>query len=202
MANYATVYVQTLLPFIFFYYQDGAYSAYCMAQKITWYGIHQKLFGAIFHGIFIGLFYYWFDMGFKGVVLATGIMFFVRFAVVYLLVTHRNDLTLFDDVSFFSRETTMNLLPLLKKDLSACALGVWGWWSFDICTLMATYLGATVAGGQTIIRVIVLLNFMLPMGFSAGCSINIGKSVGEEKTNLAFTFYKVSLYTGLCVVAV
>ena len=47
----------------------------------------------------------------------------------------------FPDVHFFSMETVTNLWPLLKLDLQGVAMGVWGWWAFDIFTLMTTYLG-------------------------------------------------------------
>ena len=124
------------------------------------------------------IFYVWLDMGYKGVIMATSFMFFARFLVNFCLVTFRDDVRKHDDVFLFSRETTNNLRPLISKSFASLALSVWGWWSFDIFTLMATYIGATEAGAQTIMRSIGLLTFMIPAGFSAGARINIGKSVG------------------------
>jgi len=192
MADYATTYVHITLPFIYFYYVSQAYSTYACQQEVTWYGFYAMLAGTVSHGIMILIFYVWLDMGYQGVIWATGVMFLFRFSGNYFMVVCRNDVKQYDDVHFFSRETTMNLMPLFRKSMSATALGVWGWWSFDIFTLMATYLGATQAGGQTIMRAIGLLTFMLPVGFSMGCSIMLGKSVGEERTNLAMTYYRVA----------
>ena len=86
--------------------------------------------------------------------------------------------------------------------MAAAALGVWGWWSFDIFTLMATYLGPVDAGGQTIMRAIGLLTFMLPVGFSMGCSIKLGKSIGARKTNLAMTYYRAAQITSIVITVI
>ena len=52
----------------------------------------------------------------------------------------------FSDVYLFSRETVSNLMPILKLDLKSVAMGVWGWWAFDLYTLMASYLGTDEVG--------------------------------------------------------
>ena len=78
-------------------------------------------------------------------------------------------------------------------------MSVWGWWAFDIFTLMATYLGGTTAAAQTIMRSIGLLTFMLPVGFATGCGILVGKSIGEKKPKLAMQFYKVSLAASIVI---
>ena len=110
-------------------------------------------------------------------------MFIFRASVNIGFVHLRNDVRKHDDVYLFSRETVTNLGPLLRKSLASMSLGVWGWWSFDIFTLMATYVGPATAGAQTIMRSIGLLTFMMPAGFSSGSAIMIGKSIGQEKVN-------------------
>ena len=138
-------------------------------------------------------------MGYKGVIMATGFMFFFRFAGNYFMCVCRDDVRQFDDVYLFSRETITNLTPLIRKSAASTALGVWGWWSFDIFTLMATYLGATDAGAQTIMRAIGLFTFMLPAGFSMGCGIMLGKSIGQERTNLGMQYYRISQISSCCI---
>lgn len=145
---------------------------------MTWYGLWATLTGTITHSIMILIFYVWLDMGYKGVMLSTGLMFIFRFAVNFLMTELRNDVRKHDDVYLFSRETVTNLTPLLRKSFASMLLSIWGWWAFDIFTLMATYIGATEAGAQTIMRSIGLLTFMMPAGFSGGCAIMIGKSIG------------------------
>ena len=104
------------------------------------------LAGTSTHAILVLILFVWLDCGFKGIMVATGLMFFVRFLVNFSLVTFRNDITKHDDVYLFSRESCTNLFPLMQKSLASMLLGIWGWWSFDIFTLMATYIGATAAG--------------------------------------------------------
>ena len=70
----------------------------------------------------------------------------IRFSVNYGMVTFRNDVKKHDDVYLFSRETVTNLGPLFRKCLASMSMGVWGWWSFDIFTLMATYISPQAAG--------------------------------------------------------
>lgn len=134
--------------------------------------------GTVSHAIMVCIFYLWLDMGFRGIVLATGLMFICRASVNVGMVHFRNDVRKHDDVYLFSKETVSNLSPLVKKSFAAMSMSIWGWWSFDIFTLMATYIGPAEAGAQTIMRSIGLLTFMMPAGFASGSSIMMGKSVG------------------------
>ena len=69
-------------------------------------------------------------------------MFFFRGFIGVTFVKFGGQFPVYSDVRFFSLETITNLEPLLKVDLEAVAMGVWGWWAFDIFTLMASYLGS------------------------------------------------------------
>ena len=159
------------------------------------------LAGTIAHGLLILILFVWLDAGFHGIMMATGLMFLVRFIVVFSLVSFRDEVRNHKDVYLFSRESCTNITPLFRKSLASLALGVWGWWSFDIFTLMATYIGTTAAGSQTIMRSIGLITFMMPMGFSVGAGIMIGKSIGQKNTNLAMQYYKVG-QVSMCLLSV
>ena len=76
-------------------------------------------------------------------------------------------------------------------------MGIWGWWAFDIFTLMATYLGGPVTAAQTIMRSIGLLTYMLPVGFASGCGILVGNSIGEKRPKLAMQYYRVAMATAV-----
>ena len=149
------------------------------------------LAGTISHGLLVLILFVWLDAGFYGIVLATGLQFLVRFIVVFCLVTFGDDVRKHKDVYLFSWESCNNIIPLFHKSLASLALGVWGWWSFDIFTLMSTYINTTAAGTQTMMRSIGLITFMMPMGFSVGAGIMIGKSIGQKNTNLALQYYRV-----------
>lgn len=73
-------------------------------------------------------------------------MYIVRFIANYSLVVCRDDVIKHDDVYLFSRETVTNLGPFVRKGFAAMSMGVWGWWSFDIFTLLATYISPAAAG--------------------------------------------------------
>ena len=159
---------------------------------MTWYGLVAVITGTVTHALMICIFCLWIDMGYKGVIWATGLMFFFRFFANYAMVTYRNDVKKYDDVYLFSKETVTNLGPLVRKSLASMSMGVWGWWSFDIFTLMATYISAEAAGAQTIMRSIGLITFMMPVGFANGAAIVIGKSIGEENKTLAMQYYRIA----------
>jgi len=58
-------------------------------------------------------------------------------------------------------------------------MGVWGWWAFDIFTLLAGTLSNNAISAQTILRSIGLVTFMIPVGFSSANGILIGGYIGK-----------------------
>jgi len=147
IAAYAIQYVKYTIPFIIFNYISQIYAAFAISQEVAWYGLISMIVGTVTHAIMICIFFLWLDMGYQGVILATGLMFAFRASINVGMVELRNDLRKHSDVHLFSKETVTNLGPLFYKSLSSMSLGVWGWWSFDIFTLMATYIGPAAAGG-------------------------------------------------------
>lgn len=79
------------------------------------------------------------------------------------------------------------------------SMGVWGWWSFEIFTLMATYVSPAATGAQTILRSIGFLTYMMPVGFANGAAILIGKSAGQENKDLAMKYYRVAFVAALVI---
>jgi multidrug resistance protein, MATE family len=57
-------------------------------------------------------------------------------------------------------------------------LGVWGWWAFDIFTLIASYMSVESIAAQTVLRNIALLFFMIPVGISQSTSLLVGNNIG------------------------
>lgn len=73
-------------------------------------------------------------------------------------------------------------------------MGVWGWWAFDIFTLMASYLSIDAVAAQTILRSMGLMAFMIPVGFTTACFILIGQNIGANKPALIQHYFYYSLY--------
>lgn len=72
------------------------------------------------------------------------------------------------------------------------AMGVWGWWAFDIITLIASYMGTNIIAAQTILRSIGLITYMLPVGISQACGTLIGNAIGESSEKKAKVYYTTS----------
>ena len=71
-------------------------------------------------------------------------MFTTRSFLNVMLVKCSGQFTHTSDVYFCSKETISNLGPVISIAMKNMAMGVWGWWAFDIFTLMASYLGPSV----------------------------------------------------------
>ena len=139
------------------------------------------------------------NWGFDGVCWATGLMFMLRGMIGVSLVKFGGRFPSYDDVHLFSRETITNLWPLLKIDLQGVAMGVWGWWAFDIFTLIGSYLAESVIAAQTIMRSLGLLTFMIPVGFKVACQILIGQNIGRACERAIRHYFKMCMYFSLAV---
>lgn len=71
-------------------------------------------------------------------------------------------------------------------------MGMWGWWAFDIFTLVASYLSADALSAQTIMRSMGLLTFMVPVGFASGTALLLGNQIGKGCSMSLLHYYKVS----------
>ena len=140
------------------------------------------VFGTLSHTAMVGFFYFYMDWGFTGICWATGLMFFVRCSINVLSVICGDKIKKHPDVHFFSKETIswVGLGPQLKIMTQSLVMSVWGWWAFDIFTLMASYLSAEVTGAQTIMRSLGLISFMMPVGFATASFAFVGISVGKK----------------------
>lgn len=149
----------------------------------------------------IGILVYGLDLGFTGICWATASVFVGRAIVTQIFIRCNKDLKWFDDVRLFSKETVSNLGPIVKLCLASMFMGIWGWWAFDIFTFMATYLGETQAAGQSIMRSLGLLTFMLPVGYASANGILVGNAIGESKPKLALMYYRVCMAMA-CIITV
>ena len=54
------------------------------------------------------------------------------------------------------------------------------WWITDSCLIMATFIGETATGAQTILRGFGVILAVLPFSFSCASGYFIGKAIGEK----------------------
>ena len=147
VADLATQYVTTLYPFHFFEMAGIVYNeCYAVNCRVTHYMMIKMAVGTISHAIMAYVFCVVYGWGFTGICWASGLMFLLRGVTSLICVKCGDKIPVFDDVYLFSKETVSNLSAILKLDLKSCAMGVWGWWAFDIYTLMASYLGTDEVG--------------------------------------------------------
>jgi Na+-driven multidrug efflux pump len=95
----------------------------------------------IVHIILSFLFYYVFEMGFFGVCLATLFQNLIKVFVAYFYVKYTPEFQNVYGTRVFSWESTENLWNQFSGGVGYTLMMAQGWWSFDVLTLMATYLG-------------------------------------------------------------
>lgn len=96
--------------------------------------------------------------------LATCFHFVIRFSINYYFVYWSGHFENYPEIKLFSSMTVTDYKDQLNLGMNSAAMGVWGWWAFDIFTLIASYMSAEIIAAQTILRSIGLLTFMLPIG--------------------------------------
>ena len=147
VAALATKFVHITYPFHFFEVLGNVYNVcYFSNCRIAHYTPISLVTGTVCHAILVYIFCIVNKGGFDGICWATGLMFIIRGMVSYICVKCGGSIPSLPDVYLFSKETVSNLTPVLLIDLKTVAMGVWGFWAFDIFILMASYLGITEVG--------------------------------------------------------
>ena len=83
-------------------------------------------------------------MGWAGICLATSLHFIARCAALWIYLLNLKEFNSVTDVYLFSKETSTNLGFQTHLGIMACLFGVWGWWAFDIFTLIGSYLSVSI----------------------------------------------------------
>ena len=105
-------------------------------------------------------------------------MFMTRFAINCGLVSTSKKCKKFPEIKFFSKLTISDFGSQIGLCLNSLAMGVWGWWAFDLFALIASYMSKETFAAQTFMRSIGLMTFMLPVGIAQACGTLIGNAIG------------------------
>ena len=166
---------------------------YAESHKYTMGGFLSLSLATLIHVALIFMLVGWLDMGWSGICIATSAQFFSRFVIsqIYLCCIEPYQKTNY--VSFFSASTTSSLRPQFDRGFMSMLMGVWGWWAFDIFTLLASYLSIAAISAQTIMRSLGLVTFMIPVGFNRAMSYYVGYYIGQGCEKSLKHYYNVAL---------
>jgi MATE family multidrug resistance protein len=148
---------------------------------------------SVFHFICVYLFINVMEWGFTGICVATSLQFVIRQVICVIQINTTPALKNTYGVKLFSRESTIQVGYQFNLGIMGMLMGVWGWWAFDIFTLMASYLSVTIVSAQTIMRSLGLMTYMIPVGFSTACGILVGKSIGCGSIAQVKFYYKICM---------
>lgn len=99
----------------------------------------------------------------------------------------------------FSKESTENLWNQFTGGVGYTLMMAQGWWSFDVVTLMATYLGKVSQQAQTILELLATMNYMIPIAMDIAGAILIGNAIGAGSERLVKHYFKWSIYIALLI---
>ena len=145
------------MPFVAFEFLSASLQQFAVSQHVRCNGTYANIAAFISHAFFTYLLYYAMDLGFMGLCWSQGVTMVVRFILHFYCVNFAGNFKKFDDLYFFSRETTSDLWPQIKNSLKILSQGIWEPWGVHIFTLMSSYLGANITAAQTITRNVALL---------------------------------------------
>jgi len=80
--------------------------------------------------------------------------------------------------------------------------GIWGWWAFDVFTLIASYMGSSDISAQTILRQMGLITFMIPVGIGQAIGTLVGNYIGQGCEASITYFYKMALWMAAIYAAI
>ena len=77
--------------------------------------------------------------------------------------------------------------------LASLMMGLWGWWAFDIFSLIGSYLAVEVISAQTVMRSLGLLTFMVPWGLMTSSGVLVGQNIGKGNIEAIKHYFTVTL---------
>ena len=147
--------------------------------------------------VFIGivlLFTLVLDYGYMGICWATFIHLFLRWLIAFTLINCREGFKKANEqAKFFSKATVQNLSYQFRLGLASLCFNVPSWWVTDILLIMATFIGESATGAQTILRGFGNILAVVPFSFSCASGYFIGKAIGEKDMVQIKSYYRVSL---------
>ena len=164
VAAYAIKYTRYTYPFLLLDFIGLAYLSYAGAQKVVSFSVFSVVPAMACQAITLKILYSSYGWGFESILAANGAMFVVRFLVSWSLVTKGGRFKSFDDVYFFSRETIANICPMVTIGCQGVAMGVWGWYCYDIFGLMASRMGEEEVAAASVMRIVAMSAVMIPIG--------------------------------------
>ena len=124
------------------------------------------------------------DMKIHGLAIATSVHFFARFFITYFLIMNDEDAKKCL-IPINHEDSFKGLKEMVHVGIDSFLNRVFGWWSFDVYTQLAAMLTDTDVAAQTILRIIGVFTFMVPIGIQSATNYLLGMYIGKNRVDLA-----------------
>ena len=161
-SHYAAVYVDTLIPAMFFHSQFDATRQYLNAQNKASMVMITMIITSSLHFLWCYLLVFQLQWDIVGVSMATLITYFLNFFVitVYCLCESEVRRSFF----FFTRESFQELRAYLAVGIPSTTMLCMEWWSFEVLAIMAGYISVAATGAHVVVLNTHVVIIMVPLG--------------------------------------
>ncbi|KAF2762095.1 mate family transporter [Pseudovirgaria hyperparasitica] len=198
-AKFLTVLVPGGLGYIYF----EALKKYLQAQEIMRPGTYVLLITSPLNAGLNYLFVYTFKMGLLGAPLATGISYWLSFA---LLLAYTRFVAGWECWGGWSRKCVQNMWTFTRLSLLGVIQVGTEWWAFEIVALAAGRLGTVPLAAQSVIMTTDQVMNTIPFGVGVATSARVGNMLGSKNAKgaarSANTAAWLSMLLGALVLAV
>ena len=137
--------------------------------------------GVAVHLLLVWLFYYVFEWGYEGVMLACGLLFFARFLAIYVLIQLNERIRKFDDVHLCSLETVMNCGPMAKLAFAILFMMIPPFIALEAYLILASYMSTESLSAFFILRNVFIFLREIPFAYLWICTMLTGICVGNGR---------------------
>ena len=177
------------MPSIFFYSHYDLYKRWLACMRITFFPMVAMFATTILHIPLCFLFVNYFDMGIKGLGLASSIKDCVLLVTVMIHGNCSDEIRPF--LSMPNRESLTGWGEYLKISLPSTIMICAEFWAFEILVVMAGIIGVTEQSAQTLVYSLATTVLMFPLGIQEATSGIIGNCIGSNNVPLAKRFFSL-----------
>ena len=190
-SHYAGVYVDTLIPAMFFHAQFDATRQYLNALNKASMVMVTMIITSALHFLWCYLFVFVWQWDIVGVSMATLISYFLNFAIITLYCMCQRDETVRKSFFFFTKDSFRDLKQYLAVGIPSTTMLCMEWWSFEVLAIMAGYISVAATGAHIVVLNTHVVIIMVPLGSQVAAIVTVGQAMGEGNHRKADWYYKL-----------
>ncbi|CAI2363767.1 unnamed protein product [Moneuplotes crassus] len=192
-ANYGRTYVLILLPGMFAMTQFETVRRYLQGMEIFSLSMWIQCVTMVIHIVMCYLLVFTYEFGVAGASIATCITFWLNLLIITGYITFREGVVPEGSWFFFNNDSMKGWGTYLKYGIPAACMLCLEWWSFEVLSLFAGFLGVNELAANVVLFNTLAVFFVIPNGTGYAISALVGNSLGEGNPAKAKRYYLISI---------